>query len=183
MTSSWYEKRRRTLPSADFPPKALTMLFAEEDPKLMVSPEWRPKNTWCVLMVDDDAVVHTVTRLALRGYEFRGRSLEFISAFSGKEGQRVFEDRQDIAVAIVDVVMERDLAGLELVDYVRHTLDNHHTRMVVRTGQPGLVSRQNGIDQHEIDDYREKTELTIQKLRTLLDTQLSAYGEPVRAVQ
>ena len=153
------------------------MLFAEEDSKLMVSPDWRPKNTWCVLMVDDDAEVHTVTRLALRGYEFQGRSLEFISAFSSKEGQRIFEDREDIAVALVDVVMERELAGLELVDYVRHTLDNHRTRLVLRTGQPGLASRANSIDKHEIDDYREKTELSIQKLRALLDIQLGAYQQ------
>ncbi len=153
------------------------MLFAEEDPKLMVSPNWRPKNTWCVLMVDDDAEVHTVTRLALRGYEFQGRSLEFISAFSGKEGQQIFEDRKDIAVALVDVVMERELAGLELVDYVRHTLDNHRTRLVLRTGQPGLASRADSIDKHEIDEYKEKTELSIQKLRALLDSQLGAYRE------
>ncbi len=154
------------------------MLFAKEDPQLMVSPNWHPKNTWCVLMVDDDAAVHTVTRLALRGYVFQGRSLEFISAFSGKEGQQIFEERQDIALALVDVVMERSQAGLELVDYVRHTLDNHHTRMVLRTGQPGLVSQQKGIDAYEIDDYREKTDLTIQKLRALLDSQLGAYREP-----
>lgn len=154
------------------------MLFSEDDSKLMVSPEWRPKNTWCVLMVDDDAVVHTVTRLALRGYEFQGRSLEFISAFSGKEGQQIFENRNDIAVALVDVVMERDRAGLELVDYVRHTLENHCTRLVLRTGQPGMVSPQAVIVEHEIDDYREKTDLTIQKLRALLDSQLGAYREP-----
>ena len=154
------------------------MLFAEEDPKLTASPDWRPKNTWCVLMVDDDAEVHTVTRLALRGYEFQGRSLEFISAFSGKEGQKIFEDRHDIAVALVDVVMERELAGLELVDYVRHTLDNRRTRLVLRSGQPGLASRASIVDKHEIDDYREKTELTIHKLRALLDIQLGAYREP-----
>jgi len=154
------------------------MVFAEEDSKLLVSPEWRPKNTWCVLMVDDDAVVHTVTRLALRGYEFQGRTLEFISAFSGKEGRQVFEERQDIAVAIVDVVMERDQAGLELVDYVRHTLGNHSTRLVVRTGQPGMLPPQSVIVEYEIDDYREKTALTIQKLRALLDSQLAAYRDP-----
>lgn len=154
------------------------MLFAEEDPELTVPPNWRPKNTWCVLMVDDDAEVHTVTRLALRGYEFQGRSLEFISAFSGEEGQQIFEDRKDIAVALVDVVMERELAGLELVDYVRHTLDNHRTRLVLRTGQPGQASRANSIDKHEIDDYKEKTELSIQKLRALLDSQLGAYRDP-----
>ena len=155
------------------------ILFAEEqDSALLVSPNWRPKDTWCVLMVDDDAVVHTVTRLALRGYEFRGRSLEFISAYSGSEGRQIFKERQDIAVAMVDVVMERDQAGLELIDYVRHTLGNHCTRMVVRTGQPGLTNEKNSFDAYEIDDYREKTELTIQKLRSLLDQQLGAYREP-----
>lgn len=155
------------------------MQFAEEDDSILAAePDRRPKNTWCVLMVDDDAEVHTVTRLALRGYEFQGRTLEFISAFSGKEGQQIFEDRKDIAVALVDVVMERDLAGLELVDYVRHTLDNHRTRLVLRTGQPGLASRKRSFDEHEIDDYREKTELTIQKLRALLDSQLGAYEGP-----
>ena len=151
------------------------MLQSEDDFNLSPAPLARPKNTWCVLMVDDDAAVHTVTRLALRGYEYKGRSLEFISAFSGKEGQQVFSDRQDIAVALVDVVMERDEAGLDLVDYVRRTLDNHCTRLVVRTGQPGCQSKQRVEREHEIDDYREKIDLSIQKLRALLDSQLSAY--------
>ncbi|OGB32414.1 MAG: hypothetical protein A3F78_12790 [Burkholderiales bacterium RIFCSPLOWO2_12_FULL_61_40] len=157
------------------------MLFADEDPNLLVSPNWHPKNTWCVLMVDDDAVVHTVTRLALRGFEFQGRSLEFISAFSGKEGQEIFQFRNDIAVAIVDVVMEWEQAGLELVHFVRHTLDNHRTRFVMRTGQPGFASGHDVIREYEIDDYKEKTELTIQKLRTLLYSQLSAYQGPCLA--
>lgn len=154
------------------------MLFAEEKPAPDTSVNLQSKSTWCVLMVDDNAEVHTVTRLALRGYEFQGRTLEFISAYSGEEGQQVFEARNDIALALVDVVMEREQAGLELVDYVRHTLDNHCTRLVVRTGQPGALSGPKSMDQYEIDDYREKTDLTIQKLRTLLDCQLGAYRAP-----
>ena len=154
------------------------MLFAEEKSEPPASPPVRAKKAWCVLMVDDNAEVHTVTRLALRGYEFQGRALEFISAFSGKEGQQVFESRNDIALALVDVVMEREPTGLELVDYVRHTLGNHCTRLVVRTGQPGAMAQQKDIARYEIDDYREKTDLTIQKLRALLDCQLAAYREP-----
>ncbi|MDP3654516.1 MAG: hypothetical protein Q8R67_22870 [Rhodoferax sp.] len=153
------------------------MLFADEDPNLLVSPNWHPKNTWCVLMVDDDAVVHTVTRLALRGFEFQGRSLEFLSAYSGKEGREIFQFRNDIAVAIVDVVMEWEQAGLELVHFVRNTLDNHRTRLVMRTGQPGFASEHNIVCGYEIDDYKEKTELTIQKLRALLYSQLAAYQD------
>lgn len=65
-----------------------------------------------------------------------------------------------------------------MIDYIRRTMGNHSTRMVVRTGQPGLSSQNSTIIEYEIDDYREKTQLTIQKLRTLLDNQLGAYQEP-----
>ncbi len=151
------------------------MLFADEDHEAVMPSDERTGKTWCVLMVDDDAVVHTVTRLALRGYEFDGRSLEFISAYSAQEGKQIFQDRQDIAVAMIDVVMESDQAGLELVQFVRKTLGNHQTRLVVRTGQPGQIPLHEVQGQYEIDDYREKTELTIQKLRAILDSQLTAY--------
>ena len=122
------------------------MLFAEENTEATAPAHSQPKNTWCVLMVDDDAEVHTVTRLALRGYEFQGRTLEFLSAFSGKEGQQVFETRKDIALALVDVVMERAHAGLELVNYVRNTLDNHCTRLVVSTCQTFAMQLKQDMD-------------------------------------
>ena len=116
------------------------------------------------------------------GYEYKGRSLNS-SAFSGKEGQQVFADRQDIAVALVDVVMERDEAGLDLVDYVRRTLDNHCTRLVLRTGQPGCLSKQSVEREHEIDDYREKTDLSIQNCApcSIVSQRLPRFAAPAVA--
>ncbi len=115
----------------------MDMLFAEEDPTEFASTDRQRGKPWCILLVDDDAEVHAVTRLALKGFEFQGCRLELISAHSGKEGCAVFDSRSDIAMAIVDVVMETDHAGLDLVRYVRNTLENQRTRLVLRTGQPG----------------------------------------------
>lgn len=130
---------------------------------------------WCVLLVDDDAEVHDVTRLALRKFEFQQRGLELLSAYSAREAQQVFQVRSDIALAVIDVVMETEHAGLELVRWLR---DNGHsplTRLVLRTGQAGLAPEEQVIRQFDIDAYKEKTELTTLKLRSVLYTSLRNF--------
>jgi len=153
------------------------MLFADEEPDTETKPTSAAPAPWCVLLVDDDAEVHTVTKLALRGFEFQGKSLELLSATSGKQGLEIFRSRNDIALAIVDVVMESEHAGLDLVHAVRNTLGNHRTRLVLRTGQPGQAPEDKIIREYDIDDYKEKTELTLQKLRTLIYSKLRAYRD------
>lgn len=73
--------------------------------------------------------------------------------------------------------METEHAGLDLVRYVRNTLENNRTRLVMRTGQPGQAPQDQVIRDYDIDDYKEKTEMTIQKLRTLLYSKLRAYRD------
>jgi response regulator RpfG family c-di-GMP phosphodiesterase len=155
----------------------MEMLFADEVPPQIIAASPSLKAGWCVLMVDDDEEVHNVTRLALRNFDFQGQKLELLSAYSGIEGRAIFESRNDIALAIVDVVMETDHAGLDLVRYVRNNLENHRTRLVMRTGQPGQAPQDQVIREYDIDDYKEKTEMTIQKLRTLLYSKLRAYRD------
>ncbi|MBC7620448.1 MAG: DUF3369 domain-containing protein [Candidatus Saccharibacteria bacterium] len=155
----------------------MEMLFADEAPTPTHDASAIGKKSWCVLMVDDDEEVHNVTRLALRKFEFQGQELELLSAYSAVEGRAIFEGRNDIALAIIDVVMETEHAGLDLVRYVRDTLENNRTRLVLRTGQPGQAPQDQVIREYDIDDYKEKTELTIQKLRTLLYSKLRAYRD------
>lgn len=130
---------------------------------------------WCVLLVDDAPEVHAATRFALTGFAFEGRSLDILSAYSAEQGIEVFRSRADIALAIVDVVMESDHAGLDLVRFVRVDLGNRWTRLVLRTGQSGNAPQEQVIRDYDIDDYKEKTELTQQKLRTMLYSNLRAY--------
>ncbi|MBU5693580.1 DUF3369 domain-containing protein, partial [Vibrio cholerae] len=132
---------------------------------------------WRVLLVDDDEQMHQITRLALTGFQFQNRTLELISVLSGQEAKVVMAERSDIALALIDVVMETEHAGLDLVRHIREELQNRQVRLVLRTGQAGQAPEDRVIKEYEIDDYKEKTELTTQKLRTLLYSMLRAYRD------
>lgn len=137
----------------------------------------KPVAPWVVLLVDDDEQVHQITRLVLSGFIFDGRPLELISAYSAKEAKQVYHQHTDIALALIDVVMESEHAGLDLVHYLRDEANDSLIRVVLRTGQAGQAPEDLVIREYEIDDYKEKTELTTQKLKTLLYSMLRAYRD------
>ncbi|MDX1677560.1 PP2C family protein-serine/threonine phosphatase [Arsukibacterium sp.] len=130
---------------------------------------------WTVLIVDDDPEIHQVTLLALRDFNFQNHKLKFISAYSAAEARPILAGRQDIALVLLDVVMETDDAGLTLVHYIRETLQNQLVRIVLRTGQPGQAPEQKVVQDYDINDYRAKTELTVQRLTTTVLSALRAY--------
>ncbi len=130
---------------------------------------------WCVLVVDDDEEVHVVTRLALEGFRFAGRPVELLSAHSNAAAQKVLSRRPDIALILLDVVMESDRAGLDLVRFVRGRLQNRMVRIVLRTGQPGQAPPREVITENDIDDYRTKTELTFDRLFVVVTAALRTY--------
>ena len=143
-----------------------------EAPKKAAGPDDRPMK---ILVVDDEADVHSVTRLALRNVSFKGRPLELISAYSGAEAFDVLRKNTDIALVLLDVVMETEDAGLKLVGRIREELNNHLVRIVLRTGQPGQAPEQQVIIDYDINDYKAKTELTTQKLFTTVIASMRAY--------
>jgi CheY-like chemotaxis protein len=130
---------------------------------------------WRVLVVDDDADVHAVTRLALRNVSFKGRELELFSAHSAAEGFERLRDTAGIALVLLDVVMETEDAGLVLARRIREELGNRSVRLVLRTGQPGQAPEQRVIVDYDINDYKAKTELTTQRLFTAVISALRAY--------
>lgn len=135
--------------------------------------------SWTVLVVDDDLEVHGVTRLALDGFTFAGRGLRFINAYSGAEARRILSSEPSIAVMLLDVVMETDGSGLDVVNFVRNELRNHFLRIVLRTGQPGQAPELEIIAKYDINDYKHKTELTRERLYTTIFTSLSTYRDLV----
>ena len=139
------------------------------------APGQAAQRPWRVLVVDDDADVHAVTRLALRNVSFKGRELELFSAYSGAEGFRMLRDTADIALVLLDVVMESEDAGLVLARRIREELGNQTVRVVLRTGQPGQAPEQRVIIDYDINDYKAKTELTTQRLFTAVIAALRAY--------
>lgn len=134
---------------------------------------------WKIMIVDDEEEVHAVTTLALQGFELHGRGLEFLHAYSGEASIEMLRENPDTALILMDVVMETEHAGLDAVKQIRQELDNHFVRIILRTGQPGQAPEREVVSTYDINDYKEKTELTATKLFTLMHTGLSLYRELV----
>ena len=130
---------------------------------------------WQVLVVDDDADIQAVTRLILANVVFKNRPIELISAYSATQAREILSTQKNIAVALLDVVMETDEAGLELVKIIRNELNNNAIRLILRTGQPGHAPEERVIVDYDINDYKSKNELTAQKLFTAVVSALRAY--------
>lgn len=142
-----------------------------------------PMRPWKIAVIDDDPAVHEGTRFALSDYSLNGRGLEIVSAHSAAEGLDLLRDQPDIAVVLLDVIMETDSAGLDLVDYIRNELKNETVRIILRTGQPGQAPERRVIVDYDINDYKAKTELTADKLFTSLTAALRSYQQLQRMVE
>jgi len=132
---------------------------------------------WKILIVDDEPEVHTITKIVLKEFIFEHKKLEFISAFSGKEALGKLKEHDDIAIILLDVVMETDDAGLIVSQKIRNDLNNYRVRIILRTGQPGVAPEKNIILNYDINDYKEKTELTSTKLYSTIITALRSYRD------
>ena len=153
------------------------MVFADELPESGEIAAARALEPWVVMIVDDDPAVHQVTQLVMADFEFSGRRLQFLDAYSGAEARELLQARRDVALVLLDVVMESEHAGLDLARYIREELENHHVRIVLRTGQPGQAPEEHVIKSYDINDYKEKTELTKRKLITVFYTALRSYRD------
>lgn len=151
------------------------LVFAEET---AVTPSASSEDDpWKVLIVDDEEQVHRVTRLALSDFRFEGKSLRLLHAYSGEEAKRIMARQADVAVILLDVVMETDDAGLDVIRHIRRDLSNHLVRIILRTGQPGQAPEDKVIIDFDINDYKAKTELTAQRLFNTMVTSLRSFRD------
>ncbi|MBN2897695.1 MAG: DUF3369 domain-containing protein [Clostridia bacterium] len=130
-----------------------------------------------ILIVDDDEEVHHITKMVLDGFEFEGTGIELLQAYSFNDTIETFNQHSDIAVMLLDVVMEEDNTGLQIVKYIRDQLKNKLVRIILRTGQPGKAPEDKVIINYDINDYKSKTELTVQRLYTSLYAALRSYRD------
>src|SRR5712692_7403921 len=152
-----------------------------DDPGDEPPPEQGPR--WKIAVIDDEPAVHDGTRFALSDYRLNGQGLEILSAYSAAEGRELMRRQADVAVVLLDVIMESDTAGLGLVEYIRNDLKNETVRIILRTGQPGQAPERRVIVDYDINDYKAKTELTADKLFTSLTAALRSHEQLQRMVE
>jgi diguanylate cyclase len=132
---------------------------------------------WRLLVVDDEPDVHRATTFALAGVKILGRPLQFLHAYSASEAEALLRQEDDVAVVLLDVVMEREDAGLALVKTIRQSLKLNELRIILRTGQPGYAPEIETIHDFDINDYKTKSELTRTKLYATVTAALRAYEQ------
>ncbi len=135
------------------------------------------KKRYKLLIVDDDMSVHSITKTVIESMNFKDYTFEVLHAYSAVDAKDLLNKNQDIALAFIDVIMETANAGLKLVDYIRDDLQNSLIRLIIRTGQPGEAPAMSVIDRYDIDDYKEKTELTVERLYTTIRTSIKQYTQ------
>ncbi|WP_224798143.1 bifunctional diguanylate cyclase/phosphodiesterase [Idiomarina abyssalis] len=150
-------------------------LFLNDDDEIIQS-EYS-KGFWKILIVDDDQEIHAVTKMALADVVICGRQLEFHHAYSGNEALDRLVEHDDIAMVLLDVVMETDNAGLKVAQAIREQLGNDEIRIVLRTGQPGYAPEESVVKNYDINDYKTKTELTRSRLLTTVFSAVRSYQQ------
>ena len=150
-----------------------TYTFANEKEK---TPESGPES-WNVFIVDDDKDIHSITKMALKDLKFKSKPISFESAYSAKEAIELLKLQSDFAIVLLDIGMETPDAGLEVADFIRKQLNDNIVRIIIRTGQPGDVPEREIIDNYDINDYKSKTELTLEKLFTSIRTAIAQYDQ------
>jgi CheY-like chemotaxis protein len=131
-----------------------------------------------VLLVDDEADILSISKIALRHIRVWGIPLKIHTCASKAEGIEFVRAQgaiPDLGLAIIDVVMETDSAGLELCEYIRTECNNQITPLVVRTGQAGKAPERSVIDRYDISQYITKVEATEDRLYTIVKSSLRQF--------
>jgi len=132
---------------------------------------------WKIMIIDDEQVMHDVSRMVLRNFSYKNRSLQFLHGYSGDDAIKLLKEHSDTAIIILDVVMETDTAGLDTVKYIREKIKNKTVRIILRTGQPGQAPEHVVVRLYDINDYLDKSKLTSQYLEISLITSLRSYDD------
>ena len=134
-----------------------------------------PRQSWVVLIVDDEPDVHKITELILADVYFSSAPVVLKSVFSAQQAKSILATQADIALVLLDVVMETNDSGLSLTRYIREELHNEDVQIILRTGQPGHAPEQEVIQNYSINGYFLKTDITAQRLRSIVISALRTY--------
>lgn len=172
--------------SSDFSQDKDLFVFKDDEQLIFVSDTGSPgsgagrdddRHVWRILIADDEQDVHDATRFALRDTKILGRTLEFYDAYDSAQTVEILRSTPDIAVVLLDVVMETSNAGLDLVPVIREQLKMQDVRIILRTGEPNQAPEIDVIRDFDINDYKLKSDLTKKKLYATITSSVRSYKQ------
>jgi len=149
-------------------------------PKKEINQKSKSNKKWNILIVDDDKEVHDLTEMVFKKFTFEEKGINFEHAYSAFEAKNILKTSDNIALVLLDVVMEEIDSGLKLVQYIRDELQNDSVRIILRTGQPGVAPEEKIVRDYDINDYKSKSELSEMNLITTIISSLRSYSSLIR---
>jgi CheY-like chemotaxis protein len=134
-----------------------------------------PDLKWKILVVDDDWGTFEITTLALKNLPHFNDTLELYYAPSAAAAIKFLKNNHNVAIILLDIVMESNDAGLKVIDYVRDVQNDFFTQIVVRTGYHGPISENGLMFLYDIQGYLSKSELLAYDLRLTILFSLRNY--------
>ena len=135
-----------------------------------------PVSDWKILFVGNENDHISFTKPLLSDYKFQNRKLLFFEANTKEVAKKICIENDDIALIFLDVFVENNYDGLELVKYIREDLKNELVRIVLRTDKPEYVPGKQIISDYRINFYQTKSELTEIQLYTLTASLLDSFN-------
>lgn len=149
----------------------------KKTPALPLPPKALPSGAWLGLIVDDDEGSRNSVRLALARESVFGRPIALEFADSAAAAKKKLSEDDRFVFAIVDVVMEAQDSGLELVDWIRSHSHLAALRLAIRTGYAGLSDQEEMVQKYDILDFRCKSDFSRGKLLGVIATLARPWSE------
>ncbi len=138
------------------------------------------ENKWKILIVDDEEFIHDNLEMNLEDLIYDNKNIRFLHAFSAKEAKDVLLHNPDIAIIILDVMMEENNSGLNFVKLVRQEIKNQDVRIILHTGQPGIAPKKEVSQEYIIDGYLDKNISDNDDCYVAIRIALRSYQEKLR---
>lgn len=129
-----------------------------------------------VLVVDPDPSLLAMSRSALDGLSIEGAGVALVGAASAAEARDALQRHPDTALILLEIALDGDRAGLDLVTHLRRDLGNQRTRILVCASDPEIPAEDEAIAANDVGDWRVKAELTPRALRAAVAGQLRTFA-------
>jgi response regulator RpfG family c-di-GMP phosphodiesterase len=135
------------------------------------------RDPWKLLIVDDERAVHDTARAALRDFTYEDRPVRVLDAYTSAEALDILGHHPDLALILLDVVMERDDSGVRLAHHIRHRLQNADVRIIMHSGKDQLGPGPDFVAACDISDFRQRMDLSLDRMTGIVSQALRSYRD------
>ena len=139
------------------------------------------KTPWKVIIVVDVPLVHEVTKLALSDLKFENRNIEFISAYTQDDADKIITRDPENTLVLLDVVMEHNQRGEEIEQYISKKVNKKISCIVLRPDRVVDAVRHGVMTNYTLNNCEPEKKCELEKFYTVMYSTLRPYHDIISA--